>query len=88
MTWSNDLAGTASVKFTNVVPSGSDNGSYLEFGRSLTTDETDRFYNIYRINDNKLVAIKWHKTNKDGSITIGADAKACWDGTYHNLTCN
>jgi len=79
------------IKYTNVVPGGNDNGSYISHGR--TTDATfNAFYEIFLKSQNNKVEIKWNTTTKNGQIRdpkfYGTNSFYCWDASGKDITCN
>jgi len=86
----NTTTGASDIKYTNVVPNGTENGGYIYYavtpGNSL-----DANYDIYNKGQNNLINIEWNRTSKNGHIK---DAKHfldsnwhCWDSIFADCTC-
>ena len=81
---------TYDIKYTNIVSSSDENGSYIFNG--VTNDTTyDAFYNIYgKVADN-LTQIVWHRANQNGrvkdAVHFGDSDWHCWDGNHDDMVC-
>jgi hypothetical protein len=87
----NPDAGTADIKYTNIVPDGPENGGYIFYG--ITTEVPyDAFYDIYNRGVNNYTDIEWDRTSKAGRISdlahYGDTDWHCWDGNLDDYDCN
>ena len=81
---------TASVKYTNIIPSDPDNGSYIQYGK--TTDVTyNRYYKIWSQKNSNLTDIVWNYENHFGSVNdplhFGDPNQHCWDELLMDTDC-
>jgi hypothetical protein len=89
--WSRNIsAGTHTVKYTNIVPDGPENGGYID------TQYTDgvpynHIWDIYNKGQNNHTYIEWSSTTGEGRVKnsnyFGDDDWHCWDGDRLNITC-
>jgi hypothetical protein len=89
--WSRNIsAGTDTVKYTNIVPDGPENGGYID------TQETggvpyDHVWDIYNKGQDNHTNIEWSQATGDGRVKdsnhFGDDDWHCWDSTRANVTC-
>lgn len=83
-------AGTADIRYTNIVPDGPENGGYIYYG---TTGETpfDAFYDIYNKGQDNHTDIEWNRTTKAGRVRdplhFGDGDWHCWDSNRDNAEC-
>jgi len=89
--WHRDLSvGTADIKYTNIVPGGSENGGYIFYG--ITTDTPyDAFYDIYNKGQDNHTDIEWNTTTleghvKDPRIFLDNDWH-CWNSDLEDIIC-
>lgn len=89
--WERDLADdTYSIKYTNIVDGGPENGGYIANGATIPTDESpyDRYYEIYNKGADNLTNIEWNSTTKEGRVKaphyFGDDAWHYWDANHEN----
>lgn len=94
ITWARDVnAGTATIKYTNIIPAGTadaqvnENGGYVHYG--TTTDASyNAFFNIYNKGADNLTQIEWNRTTKDGRMADPAFYSNTdwhyWDTTLAN----
>jgi len=81
---------TADIKYSNIVPDGPENGSYIHYG---ITNEIpyDAFYDIYNKGYENLTNIEWNRTTKDGQVKdahhFGDEDWHCWDGSHEDIEC-
>jgi len=89
--WQRDpSAGTGQIRYTNIVPDGSENGSFIEFAR--TNDMPfDAFYDVFNAGEDVMTSIEWNRTGKDGRVMnsnfFGDMAWHCWDKNFQNADC-
>lgn len=87
--WHRNSDGTSDIKYTNIIPSGPENGGYIEYG--LTKDTFDAYYDIYNKGKDNLTAIKWSRSTKEGQVSdenhFGDTDNHCWDAFLQNATC-
>ena len=89
--WERDLSNNTSyIKYTNIVPGGSENGGYISYG--ITTDTPyDASYDIYNKGQDNLTEIEWNLTTLEGRIkdprTFGDDDWHCWNSNLEDITC-
>ncbi len=86
----NVSAGTYDIKYTNIVPSGAENGGYIYYG--VTADTTyNAFYDIYNKGQDQLTNIKWNRTYYNGSVKdsihFGNNSWRCWGTDFKNDIC-
>lgn len=87
--WQQDYDGAATIRYTNIVPDGPENGGYIFYGTS--TDTFDRFYNIFNKGQENLTLIEWHHTHLNGHIKDHAFYQDydwhCWGTDLQNIIC-
>lgn len=86
----NTQQNTADIKYTNIVPGDSANGSYIFYGK--TNDETyNRFYDIFGQEENRMIDIEWNYLNLFGRVMdplhFGDTSWYCWDSQLFNTDC-
>jgi hypothetical protein len=70
---------TGVITYTNILPGGPENGSYISFG--VTTNTTyDAYYEIYTQSTDHLINIEWNRTSKEGRVK---DPKHFQDSDWH-----
>ena len=88
--WHRDPAnGTGDIKYTNIVPSGAENGGYISF--TVTKGHApDRSYTIYNKGKNETTYIEWSSVTKAGhvkdSLHFGNNDWHSWDSSLNNTT--
>jgi len=89
--WHRDLsAGTADIKYTNIIPGGSENGGHIFYG--ITTEPPyDAFYNIYNKGKDNYTDIEWNTTTLEGHVK---DLRVfldndwhCWNSDREDIIC-
>ena len=89
--WHRDLSvGTADIKYTNIVPGGSENGGYISYG--ITTETPyDAFYDIYNKGQDNHTDIEWNTTTLEGHVK---DLRVfldndwhCWNSDLEDIIC-
>ncbi len=87
--WSQDFNGSSSLRYTNIVPGGIENGGYIYYG--VVPDSFDRFYDIYNKGHNNLTEIEWNHTDLNGHIKdpeFYQDASwHCWGTGLQDIDC-
>jgi hypothetical protein len=89
--WSRNIsAGTHAVKYTNIVPDGSENGGYIDTQYTKGTPY-DHIWDIYNKGQNNHTYIEWSSTTIEGRVKdsnlFGDDDWHCWDSDRLNVTC-
>ncbi|NOZ45264.1 MAG: hypothetical protein GXO79_00625 [Chlorobi bacterium] len=90
ITWNRYSENEADIKYTNVKEGAAENGGYISYGK--TTNDLNRFYNIYNKGANNLTEIEWNSTDKHGHVKdikrFGDELWHCWDSTLVDIACN
>lgn len=86
----NWLDSTGGIKYTNIVPEGTENGGYIAYG--IVDDPFyDAYYEIYNKGRDNLAEIEWNRTTKKGRIsdpmTFGDEDWHCWDSLLMDIVC-
>ncbi len=87
----NTQEATADVKYTNIVPNATENGSYIHYGK---TNEVpyNRFYQIFGSAENRMIDIKWNYESHFGRIKdpihFENENWNCWDEKLDDINCN
>ncbi len=89
--WNRDVtAGTADIKYTNVISGAAGNGGYISYGID-PAQSLNAFYDIYAVELNNLTEIEWNSINKNGRIKnpnhFGDSEWHCWTATLEDTTC-
>jgi len=88
--WAKENSEVGSIKYTNIIPEGPENGGYIHYG--LVDGDLDAFYNIYNKGADKMVNIEWNREFKNGRVKSEADFLDnlwhCWDTTLADIECN
>lgn len=86
----NPEAQTADIKYTNIVPEGDENGSYILQEVDETADFT-RSYQIYSVSNSNSVEIEWNHSSKVGRVKnqnhFGDEDWHCWDENLNDVEC-
>jgi len=81
---------TGTLKYTNIVPDGPENGGYIYYGNDQDGD-FDVFYDIYNKGADNLIEIDYNSQYHNGRVrneVFFGDANwRCWDESYGNITC-
>lgn len=81
---------TGSIKYTNIVESGAENGGYISYGNGQD-GELDAYYNIYNKGLDNLTEIEWSIENHNGHIKnenfFNNTDWHCWDTEYLDIDC-
>ncbi|OQX78371.1 MAG: hypothetical protein B6D61_05745, partial [Bacteroidetes bacterium 4484_249] len=89
--WERDIQNeNANIKYTNVIPNGSENGGYITYG--IENDSIlDAFYQIYNKGQDNITDIKWNRTTKNGQVRdekhFGDFEWKCWDENLMDIIC-
>ena len=89
--WHRDVsAGTADIKYTNIVPDGPENGGYIFYG--VTNDVPfDAFYDIYNKGQDNHTLIEWNRLTKAGRVQdenhFGDTDWHCWNEMLEDVDC-
>jgi hypothetical protein len=86
--WHRDPADeTGDIKYTNIVPGGTENGGYISFAVTKGQDP-DRSYTIYNKGKNEITDIEWSSVTKAGrvkdSLHFGDSYWHYWDSALNN----
>ncbi len=89
--WHRDTeAGTADIKYTNIVPGGAEYGGYIHYGVT-GGDPYDAFYDIYNVGKDNHTSIEWNLDDKYGRVKdpehFGDEGWHCWDGLLDDVAC-
>ena len=81
---------SGSIKYTNIVPNGEENGGYIFF--ELTSDEDYNAYcEIYKKSQNNTITVKWNRDSKEGRVKdpahFGDEEWHCWDTNFEDIDC-
>jgi hypothetical protein len=86
----NPQEATADVKYTLISPSLPQDGSFIHYGK---TNEVplNRFYQIFKAEDNNLIEIKWSYESHFGrvkdSVYFKDSSWHCWDEKLDDMNC-
>lgn len=77
--WHKTSESNADIKYTNVIPNDSANGSYIHYG--ITTNQPyNAYYDIYDIVNGNLLDINWNTITKEGRVK---DSIYFGDSNFH-----
>ncbi len=90
--WHRDTeAGTADIKYTNVIPGDPEHGGYIHYGVTGGTPY-DAFYDIYVASRTNHTNIEWNLDDKYGRVKdpdhFLNDDWHCWDGLLDDAVCS
>ncbi len=89
--WTRNIAeSTGTIKYTNIVPDGPENGGYIH-----TETNSESPYNakwdIYNKGQDNHTLIEWHRTTQDGRVQdfkhFADNNWHCWDSDHKNAEC-
>jgi len=89
--WSRNIsAGTYTIKYTNIVPGGPENGGYIDF--QYTKDVPyDYTCDIYNRGEDNHTCIEYSSSTGEGRVKdfkhFGDNEWHCWDSDRMNVTC-
>lgn len=89
--WSRNASGGAhTVRYTNIVPGGDENGGYID--TQYTEGATyDHVWDLYNKRQENHTYIEWSSTTSEGRVKnpnyFGDDDWHCWDSSRMNTTC-
>lgn len=89
--WHRNLSNnTGDIKYTNIVPGGSENGGFISY--VITATKTyDRSYEIFNKVKNQTTYIEWNSVTKVGrvrdSLHFGDNSWHCWNSQLINSEC-
>jgi len=89
--WTHDYTNeTGTIKYTNIVPDGPENGGYIAHGTNQT-GAYDTYYDIYNKGANNLTEIDINSVLFNGRIkdskVFGDELWHCWDEVLVNTDC-
>ncbi len=90
--WTRDAKTQAlDLTYTNVIPDGDENGSYIHQALNQAAPFTGTF-EIFRVSVDNLVEIKWNRESLDGRIKdakhFGDAEWHCWDSSFNDTECD
>lgn len=81
---------TGSLKYTNIVPDGNENGGYIFYGNDQT-GEYNAYYDIYNKGANNLTEIDYNTIYHNGRVkdpnTFKDSLWHCWDENFMDTDC-
>jgi len=81
---------TGTIKYTNIVPNGSENGGYITYGNAQE-GEYNAYYHIYNKGLDNLTQIEWSTENKNGHIKnpnwFKDENWHCWGTDFSDIVC-
>jgi hypothetical protein len=89
--WHRDTgAGTADIKYTNVVPGGPEYGGYIHYGITGVIPY-DAFYDIFNAGRDNHTDIEWNLEDKYGRVKDASHFSDedwhCWNGALEDTLC-
>jgi hypothetical protein len=89
--WQRNLADdTSDIKYTNIVPGGTENGGYISFAVS-ENEPYDHSYTIYNKGKNETTYIEWDSITMAGRVKnisqFDDNNWHCWDSNLVNSLC-
>ena len=89
--WSRNIsAGTYTIKYTNIVPGGPENGGYIDF-RYTKGVPYDYICDIYNKGENNHTLIEYNSSTEEGRIQdfnyFGNNDWHCWDSDHMDVAC-
>lgn len=89
--WQRDpVSATGNIKYTNVVPSGPENGGYIYYGITQNIP-FNAFYDVYNKGLNNHANIEWNRTTKEGRVKDPHHFQDsnwhCWDSSLEDVDC-
>jgi hypothetical protein len=89
--WSRNIsAGTYTIRYTNIVPDGPENGGYIDT-RYTKGIPYDHIWDIYNKGQDNHTYIEWSIITGEGRVKdskhFGDDNWHCWDSDRSNVTC-
>ncbi len=89
--WSRIIsAETYTIRYTNIVPDGPENGGYID---ARHTDDTpyDRIWDVYNKGQDNHTYIEWSSATGEGRVMdskyFDDEEWHCWDGDRMNIVC-
>jgi hypothetical protein len=89
--WSRNIsAGTYTIRYTNIVPGGPENGGYIDTQYTKGVPY-DHIWDMYNKSADNHTYIEWSNTTGAGRVKnsnhFGDDDWHCWDSARMNITC-
>jgi len=89
--WSRNIsAGTHAIRYTNIVPDGPLNGSYIDTQYTKGTPY-DHIWDLYNETEDNHTYIEWSSTTGEGRVKnsnhFGDNDWHCWDSDRINVAC-
>jgi len=89
--WTRTIAdGTGSIKYTNIVPDGPENGGYI-YTETNTNTPYNAYWDIYNKGQDNHTYIEWNRTTLEGRVKdfnhFKDDNWHCWDSQRTNVVC-
>lgn len=86
----NPADNTGDIKYTNVVPSGPENGGFISFSKTVS-GSFDRAYQIFNKGKNETTYIEWNSVTLEGRVKdalhFGDSNWHCWNSQLINTNC-
>lgn len=80
---------TGDLKYTNIVPEGTENGGYIYYGSNNNALDYDAFYDIYNKGADDLIEIEWQRSMFNGRVKnlnhFGNDDWHYWDSNLQDI---
>jgi len=81
---------TGDIKYTNIVPGGSENGGFISFAKTIS-NSFDCAYEIYNKGKNETTNIEWNSVTGEGRVKdtlhFGDTNWHCWNSQLINSEC-
>jgi len=89
--WERDpYAGTNSIKYTNIVPGGPENGGYI-LVENTNDSPYNSYWDIFNKGKNNHTYIEWNRNTEQGRVKdasrFGDSEWHCWDSGHKNIEC-
>ena len=82
--------GSSDIKYTNIVPGGTENGGYILYEVTIESPY-DRTYEIYNKGKDSTTYIEWNSSTMEGRVKdsrhFGDNDWHCWDFDYQDIEC-
>ena len=89
--WSRNItADTHTIRYTNIVPDGPENGGYID-ARHTEDTPYDHIWDIYNKGQDNHTYIEWSSITGEGRVNdlkhFGDEDWHCWDSDRINVVC-
>jgi len=79
----------ASLRYTNIVPNGADNGKYIEYS-TQSEERLNRAFDVF-LSDKNFLEIEWKATSKEGRVKhpthFNDEEWHCWSASKEDMDC-